>query len=651
LIDNIDKHLLRHLSKKYPNVKAAAEEIVNLNAILALPKGTEHFLSDLHGEHEAFIHFLKSASGVIRTRIDEVFGPDLTLQEREELAALIYNAQAEIKRRKRTEPNLDKWYKDSILRLVLICKSVSAKYTRSKVKRLLSKDFAYILDELLHSNDEANKGNYYGQIITTIVECGVAEDFIIQITDAISTLAVDKLHIIGDIWDRGAHPDYIMDFLLKFHDVDFQWGNHDIVWMGAATGNWACITNVLRMNISYNNFDMLEIGYGINLRPLASMAEKVYGDDPCEYFMPKIIEENKYDPVEAQLAAKMNKAIAICQFKVEGQRIMAHPEYGLENRLLLDKIDYEKGTIMLRDGEFPLRDSYFPTIDPADPYRLTEEEEAVLDALEASFLQSEKLQAHIRFLYSHGAMYTVMNGNLMYHGCIPMDEDGNFVECTVNGVTKSGKAYLDYLDDQVRKAYFEPDKSEETGRSGDLMWYLWLGAKSPLFGKDQMTTFERCFVSDKKTHKEHTVPYYKLRDREDICDKILKEFGLDQKHSLILNGHVPVKIKDGESPVKGGGKLIVIDGGMSKAYQKQTGIAGYTFIFNSRYMALSEHKPYSPLQEDGTQVFNSPVVRTVQTLEKRMFVRDTDQGEILKREVEELQALVKAYRTGAIKES
>ena len=646
----VDQHLLRHLSKKYPNVKAATEEIVNLSAILSLPKGTEYFLSDLHGEHEAFIHMLKSASGVIRAKIEEIFGPDLTRDERDELAALIYNAEAEIKRRKKSEPDFDKWCKMSIFRMVLICKSVSHKYTRSKVRRRLPKEYAYILDELLHTEDDANKGNYYGQIIATIVECGIAEDFIISFADVISSLAVDNLHIIGDIWDRGSHPDAIMDYLMGYHDVDFQWGNHDIVWMGAATGNWACITNVLRMNISYNNFDMLEIGYGINLRPLAIMAEKVYGDDPCEYFMPKRLEENKYDPIDDKLAAKMNKAIAICQFKVEGQRIMAHPEYGLENRLLLDKIDFEKGTIMLRDGEFPLRDTSFPTVDPSDPYALTEDEKNVLQALEASFLQSEKLQAHIKFIYSHGALYTIANGNLMYHGCIPMDEDGNFEKCTVNGVTASGREYMDYLDSEVRKAYVSPDESEETGRSGDLMWYLWLSSKSPLFGKDQMTTFERCFVADKKTHKEHTVPYYKLINRKDICEKILVEFGLDPQHSIILNGHVPVKIKDGESPVKGGGKLIVIDGGMSKAYQKQTGIAGYTFIFNSRYMALSEHKPYSPLKEDGTQEFHTPVIRTVRTLEKRMLVRDTDLGEVLEREAEELKELVKAYRTGKLKE-
>lgn len=646
----VDRNLLKHLAKKYPNVKSATEEIVNLSAILSLPKGTEYFFSDLHGEHEAFIHMMKSASGVIRSKIEEIFGPDLTRDERDALASLVYNAEAEIKRRKKTDIDFDKWCKESILQLVLICKSVSTKYTRSKVRKRLPKEYAYIIDELLHADDEENKGNYYGQIINSIVECGVAEEFIEEMTNVISSLAVDRLHIIGDIWDRGAHPDMIMDFLMNYHDVDFQWGNHDIVWMGAATGNWACITNVLRMNISYNNFDMLEIGYGINLRPLAIMAENIYGDDDCKFFKPKRLDENKFDPVDDLLAARMNKAIAICQFKVEGQRIMAHPEYGLENRLLLDKIDFEKGTVKLRDGEYPLRDTNFPTIDPENPYELTSEEKDVLKALEASFLQSEKLQTHIKFLYSHGALYTVINGNLLYHGCIPLDENGQFEKCVVNGVTTSGKAYMDYLDDQVRKAYFNPSESEETGRSGDLMWYLWLGSKSPLFGKDQMTTFERCFVEDKATHKEYTVPYYRYINEKKTCEMILEEFGLDPENSHILNGHVPVKIKDGESPVKGEGKLFIIDGGMSKAYQKQTGIAGYTFIFNSRFMALAEHKPYSPLQEDGTQVFHTPVIRTVKTLEKRMLVKDTDQGRELEREADELRELVKAYRTGEMKE-
>lgn len=644
----IDANLLKHLCKKYPNVKSATEEIVNLSAILSLPKGTEYFLSDLHGEHEAFVHMLKSASGVIRNKIDSEFGEDLSSAERDRVASLIYNAEAEIKRVKASDIDFERWCKESIMRLVIICKSVSHKYTRSKVRKRLPKEYAYIMDELLHSYDEDNKGNYFGQIIATIVECGIAEDFITDMADVITNLAVDRVHIIGDIWDRGAHPDRIMDYLMNFHDVDFQWGNHDVVWMGAATGNWACITNVLRMNISYNNFDMLEIGYGINLRPLATMAEKVYADDPCEFFVPKRIEENKYDPIDDRLAAKMNKAISIMQFKVEGQKILEHPDYELDNRRLLDKIDYEKGTIEIKGETYELRDKNFPTIDPADPYKLTEEEINTLTALEASFVQSEKLQKHIRFIYSHGALYKIINGNLLFHGCIPMDEKGNFIKCTLNGETHSGLAYMDYLDAQVRKAFFNPDKPE--GKDADLMWYLWLGSKSPLFGKDQMTTFERCFIADKKTHKEHTVPYYSLINRKDICEKILKEFGCVWPTSIILNGHVPVKIKDGESPVKGGGKLFIIDGGISKAYQKTTGIAGYTFIFNSRFMALSEHKPYSPLQEDGTQEFHSPLIRTVQTLPKRMLVRDTDQAEDLEREVDELKALVAAYRNGEFKE-
>ncbi len=646
----VDTNLLKLLSKKYPDIQSATEEIVNLSAILSLPKGTEYFLSDLHGEYEAFAHMLKSASGVIKEKIDYIFGPDLTSEEREDLAALVYNAEAEISRRKKSERDFDKWCKESIMRLTLILKSVTDKYTQSKVHKRLPKQYAYIIDELLHADAKSNMGDYYSQILKTLVEFDQAEDFIIEMTNVISRLAVDRLHIIGDIWDRGAHPDKIMDFLMDYHDVDFQWGNHDILWMGAATGNWACITNVLRNNIKYNNFDMMEVGYGINLRPLASMAEKIYGDDPCECFRMKRIEENEYDPVDDALAAKMNKAITICQFKVEGQRIMAHPEYNLDHRLLLDKIDYEKGTIKLRDGVFPLMDTNFPTIDPEDPYRLTEDEEQMLNAIEASFVQNDKLQSHIRFMFTYGSLYKVVNGNLLFHGCIPMDEEGNFIDCTVNGHTARGKAYLDYLDAQVRYAYFNPDESEETGRNGDLMWFLWLSKSSPLFGKDQMTTLERCLVADKRTHKEYTVPYYKLINRKDICEKILLEFGLDPETSIILNGHVPVKIKDGESPVKGGGKLFVIDGGMSKAYQKTTGIAGYTFFINSKYMALAEHKPYSPLKPDGTQEFHSPNITIVRNMKKRMLVGDTDLGEELKREREELIELVKAYRNGTMKE-
>lgn len=645
-----EKKYLELLSKEYPNIQKATTEIINLQAILSLPKGTEYFLSDLHGEHEAFIHMVKSASGVIHSKIEETFGRRLTETERDRLAALIYDAEGELERAKRREADYKEWCRVSIYRLIEICKSVSTKYTRSKVRKRLPKGSAYILDELLHADDEANRAHYYGEIINSIIDTEVAETFIKELSDTISRLAVDRLHIIGDVYDRGAHPDYIMEYLMDFHDVDFQWGNHDIVWMGAATGNWACITNVIRMNISYNNFDMLEIGYGINLRPLAVFASKTYANDPCEKFMPHILDKNRFDPVDEQLAAKMHKAIAIIQHKVEGQRIMAHPEYDMQHRLILDKIDLKEGTVTVKSGTYPLIDTNFPTVNAEDPYALTDEENALMNTLEASFLESEKLQKHVRFLYSNGAMYKASNGNLLYHGCIPMTEDGEFEEVTINGNRLSGKAYLDYLDAEVRKAYFNPLASEEIGRSGDIMWYLWLGAKSPLFGKDQMTTFERSFIADKKAHKEYTVPYYKLINERKHCESILKEFGLDPETSHILNGHVPVKIKDGESPIKGDGKLFIIDGGISKAYQKKTGIAGYTFIYNSRFMALAEHKKYTPKQDDGSQVFHTPNIRIVNNLPVRQTVRMSDIGKELEAQVDDLKQLVRAYKTGVIEE-
>lgn len=645
-----DLKYLNRLSRDYPNIKAASAEIINLKAILALPKGTEYFLSDLHGEHEAFIHMLKSASGTIKMKIDEHYGSVLSEKDRDDLAALIYNAEAEIARRKKSEVDFDDWCATAIYRLITICKSVSAKYTRSRVRQRLPKYMDYSVDELLHADDDANRAYYYSEIINSIVECGLAEAYIIELTESISRLAVDKLHIIGDIFDRGAHPDAIMDFLMNYHDVDFQWGNHDIVWMGAATGNWACISNLLRMNISYNNFDMLEVGYGINLRPLATFAEKVYGDDPCEFFRPHMLDRNEFDPVPEDLAAKMHKAIAVCQFKIEGQRIKNHPEYKLEKRLLLEKIDIEEGTVEIEGVKWPMRDTNLPTFDPSNPYELTEEEQEVMRSLSASFVNSEKLQNHIKFLYSHGALYTRINGNLLYHGCIPMNEDGEFQEVDLGSAKLKGKALMDYLDDQVRKAYYNPARSDETGYPGDLMWYLWLGGDSPLFGKEKMTTFERLFIADKTTHKEFTRPYYKLINKRETCEKIIREFDLDPANAKILNGHVPVKIKDGESPIKGGGLLYVIDGGISKAYQKQTGIAGYTFIFNSRFMALAEHKPFSPLKEDGSQEFHSPVMMTVETMPERLLILDTDQGAQLVEKVEDLKNLVEAFKHGEIKE-
>lgn len=645
-----EKKYLELLAKEYPNIQKATAEIINLRAILSLPKGTEYFLSDLHGEHEAFIHMIKSASGIIRSKIDETFERRLTETERDRLGALIYDAASELERAKKREQDYEEWCKVSIYRLIEVCKSVSTKYTRSKVRKRLPKDSAYILDELLHADDEANRAHYYSEIINSMVEFDAAETLILQLSDTISRLAVDRLHIIGDIFDRGPHPDYIMEYLMDFHDVDFQWGNHDIVWMGAATGNWACITNVIRMNISYNNFDMLEIGYGINLRPLAVFAAKTYGDDPCTKFMPHILDKNTFDPVDENLAAKMHKAIAIIQHKVEGQRIKSHPEYNMQHRLLLDKIDRKARTLEIKGEIYQLLDTNFPTVNPDNPYELTAEENALMNTLEASFLESEKLQKHVRFLYSNGAMYKCVNGNLLYHGCIPMTASGEFEEVTINGQKLSGKKYMDYLDEEVRKAYFNPLAAEETGRAGDIMWYLWLGAKSPLFGKDQMTTFERSFIADKKVHKEYTVPYYSLIKEKENCEKILAEFGLNPETSHILNGHVPVKIKDGESPIKGEGKLFIIDGGISKAYQKQTGIAGYTFIYNSRFMALAEHQKYTPKEADGTQTFHEPIIRIVENLPVRQTVKMSDIGGELQNQLEDLKMLVRAYKTGEIKE-
>ena len=647
----IERHYLELLSKNFKNIREASTEIVNLRAILSLPKGTEYFLSDLHGENKAFIHMVKSASGVIRSKVEELFGKTLSEDERYRLAALVYDAEGEMERVKKIDGiDFDEWCRISIYRLIEVCKSVSSKYTRSKVRKRMFKNSEYILDELLHADDEANKAHYYSEIIKSLLECGVAQEFIIELTETISRLAVDRLHIIGDVYDRGAHPELIMDYLMSFHDVDFQWGNHDIVWMGAAAGNLACIANAIRVNVSYNNFDMLEIGYGINLRPLSMFANEVYKDDSCENFAPHLLERNKYDPVDPALAARMHKAMAVIQFKVEGRLIKNHPEYEMEKRLLLDKINFEQATVAVSGKTYKLSDDNLPTIDPKDPYALTEGEKNLLATLRASFLQSERLQRHIRFLYSHGAMYKCVNNNLMYHGSLPMTPEGEFEKCAITGRALSGKAYLDDLDKHVRKGYFERDLRDETGASGDIMWYLWCGKMSPLFGKDQMTTFERCFIEDKASHKERTVPYYKLVNDRSVCGKILGEFGLDPEYSHIINGHVPVKIKDGESPIKGDGLLYVIDGGMSKGYQKKTGIAGYTLISNSRFMALAEHKPYKPRNEDGTQDFVHPKLEIVEYMKKRVTVEDTDIGDVLKMQIEELTALVAAFRNGTIKE-
>ncbi|MBQ0017666.1 MAG: fructose-1,6-bisphosphatase [Clostridiales bacterium] len=643
-----DIQYLKLLAEKYPNRKAVRTEIINLRAILALPKATEFVLSDIHGEYDAFQHFVRSGSGMIRMRIDEVYADTLTEQECDDLASLIYNPRAEMARRHKNEENYDKWCAKAIVRLIRICRVVTNKYTRSKVKKRLPKASAYILDELLFTDDVEDRHKYYDEIIESIIEYESADDFIADLSDVISNLMVDRLHIIGDIYDRGPKPHVVMDYLMANRGIDIQWGNHDILWMGAASGNRSCIANAVRINVRYNNFDMLEVGYGINLRPLSSLAQKIYADDPCEYFYPNVLETNKYDPIPEAHAAKMHKMISVIQFKCEGQEIMRHPEYHLDHRMMLDKIDYEAGTIELYGKTYELRDKSFPTIDPKHPYRLTKQEEEVMVALEASFLKSEKLQSHIDYMLSHGSLYTISNGNLFYHGCIPFNDEGELKEVEMYGERYSGRKYLDKLDSMVRQARHVHD--EDGGDAAAIMWYLWLAENSPLFGKDKMTTFERYFIEDRKTHKENAAKYYKLIDQESVAEKILTNFGLKTEVGKILNGHVPVKIKDGETPIKGGGKIFIIDGGISKAYRKTTGIAGYTAILTSKHMYLAEHKPYEPLKEDGTQVFSRPVMHLIETQPTRLRISDTDNGAELFLQIKELEELNDAFKRGYIKE-
>ena len=640
-----DLAYLKLLAKEYPSLKAASSEIINLIAICGLPKGTEYFFSDLHGEYEAFIYLLRSASGIIREKIRATYGYIIPEEEQMELANLIYYPDRNLNKIIQQGRGTEDWQRITVNRLVQICKEVSSKYTRSKVRKKMPREFGYVIDELLHVdyNDE-NKRVYYEEIIRSIIDTGIADKFIVALCELIQNLAIDSLHIIGDIFDRGPRADIIMNELMHFHDVDIQWGNHDISWMGAATGNPACVCNVLRIAISYNSFDVLEDGYGINLRPLSMFASKVYRDDPCSQFTPKILDENIYDAVDPGLAAKMHKAIAVIQFKVEGQIIKRHPGYKMDDRILLEAVDYSRGVVTIEGTEYPMLDTMFPTIDPKHPLRLTKEEDELLHTLIMSFRHSGLLHKHIRFLYTNGALYQCHNGNLLYHGCIPMRPDGSFEGMICNGEELTGRALMDYIGEQIHKAYFLSEDDPEKNGARDFMWYLWCGAKSPVFGKDKMTTFEHYFVADKATHRERLNPYYKLSQQEDVCDRILQEFGLYGEDSHIINGHVPVKIKDGEMPVKANGKLFVIDGGLSKAYQKYTGIAGYTLIYNSHHLALAEHKPFNPEQE------NTPRVAIVEKMKNRIMVSDTDKGKELMAQIEDLKELSAAYRRGDIKE-
>ncbi|MCR5747593.1 MAG: fructose-1,6-bisphosphatase [Lachnospiraceae bacterium] len=643
-----DIDYLKMMSRQFPNIRLASAEIINLKAICQLPKGTEYFFSDLHGEYESFIHLLRSSSGVTRNKINAAFGDLMPESEQLALADLIYYPERVLRDMRVAGTLTAEWQRITINRLLKIAREVSGKYTRSKVRKKLPKEYAYALDELLHSDEhDDNKTLYFKEFMNSIIEVDIGEDFIMYLCRLIQSLTIDHLHIIGDIFDRGPRADIIMDELINFHDVDIQWGNHDISWIGAAAGNKACIATVLRIATSYNSFDVIEDGYGINLRPLSMFAAEVYADDPCEFFYPHMLDRNIYDSVNPDLAAKMCKAISVIEFKIEGQMIKAHPEYMLDERLLLDKINYEDHTITIKGKEYSLKDCNFPTVDPSDPYKLTAEEEKLMETITLSFTHSERLDRHVRFLFSNGSVYKIYNGNLLYHGCIPMNTDGSFKALMTPDGMFSGKELMDYVEKKAIDAYFldEREAPDKKKSAVDFMWYLWCGPVSPLFGKDRLTSFEHVFLKDEKELlKENYNPYYSFSTTEKGATNILKEFGLEGENCHIINGHVPVKVKKGESPVKAGGKLFIIDGGLSKAYQETTGIAGYTLIFNSHYLFLAAHKPFSATD-------NTPELQVVHQFKERMLVGDTDIGRELKKEADALKALIEAYETGLLKEN
>lgn len=649
-MESRDLRYLKSLSRQYPTVAAAATEIINLQAILSLPKGTEHFITDIHGEKEQFEHVLRNGSGAIRRKIEEEFGNAISAAEKKSIATLIYYPEQKMEQVLKTEENIEDWYKVTLYRLICIAKGASSKYTRSKVRKALPKNFAYVIEELLTGRpDLSDQEAYYNEIIHSVIGTGRATELIIAFCNLIRRLVVDHLHVVGDIFDRGPYPNLIMDTLMAHHSVDIQWGNHDISWMGAAAGNPACICNVLRISAKYGNLNLLEDGYGINLVPLARFAMNCYANDPCTCFKLDY-REDEYDVRDALLDEKMHKALAIMQFKIEGQLILEHPEFGMEKRLLLDKMDLQQGTVTVEGVSYPLRDTNFPTIDKENPYALSAEEVQVMERLTQAFLNCEKLQRHVRFLFTKGSLYKVYNGNLLYHGCVPLNEDGTFTSVNVYGKEYAGKALYDVLESYARKGYYAVDPVEKK-KGQDMLWFIWENQNSPVFGKDKMTTFERYFIADKSTHVEPKNPYYRLLENEEVVNRILEEFGLSGTEAHIINGHIPVEAKNGESPVKCNGKLLIIDGGFSKAYQPKTGIAGYTLIYNSYGLLLAAHEPFESVEkaiQDGSDIVSHTIL--VQHVVRRKTVADTDIGKELKASVSDLEALLAAYREGTLVE-
>ncbi len=645
---------LQLLAKSFPSIAAASTEIINLEAILNLPKGTEHFVTDIHGEYDAFDYVLRSASGVIQQKIDAVFGDELSADDKRTLSALISYPEAKLRAIKADNSDLDEWYKVTLIRMIAVLTRVASRYTRSKVRKALPKYYAYIIEELMHETRGTfiSKHNYLKAIVDTIVSTGRASHFITAIADVTRDLVIDQLHIIGDIFDRGSGAHRIMDMLCSYRDFDIQWGNHDVVWMGAATGSAACVANVVRNSLKYASMTTLEDGYGINLLPLATFAMQTYADDPCTLFIPVKTDDTPVEDLpQMDLLSQMHKAIAIIQFKIEAAVIARHPEFHMEHRNLLDKIDFKRGVINIDGKEYKLLDTNFPTVDPANPYKLTPAEQNVIDRLTHSFCNSKALARHVDCLFEHGSLYLVHNNNLLYHGSVPLNEDGTLASMNIQGVDYKGRELFDTIDKYVRTAYYASDDDPLKQYGQDLFWYLWCGPVSPPFDKKRMATFERYFLAEKETHYEEKGNYYRLKNRRDICEMILREFGITElEHAHIINGHIPVKESSGESPIKADGRLLVIDGGFSKVYHQQTGIAGYTLIFNSHGMRLVRHHPFESIQQSIAQGMDViAATQVVEYSEQQILVRDTDKGRRLMARVEDLRALLQAYRTGLIR--
>lgn len=653
MINNIDREdfeMLKILSKQYPTIASASTEIINLQSILNLPKPTEHFMTDIHGAYEQFTHILKNGSGSVRRKIDEEFGNTLSVKDKKALATLIYYPEEKLEIVLRSEDNIDDWYKITLHRLVQITKRVASKYTRSKVRKALPADFAYVIEELITEKVEVqDKEAYYNEIIHTIIRIGRAYDFIVALANVIQRLVIDHLHIVGDVFDRGPGPHIVMDVLRHYHSIDIQWGNHDVIWMGAAAGHHASIANVLRLSAKYGNLSILEEGYGINLIPLATFAMDTYSKVDCSAF--RIKYPSEYDERSADLETRMHKAAFILQMKLEGQVIKNNPDFNMEDRLLLDKIDYKNKTVTAYGKVYALRDCDFPTVDPEDPYKLSPEEEQLMERLEMAFTKCQLLQKHVKFLFNKGGLYKIYNSNLLYHGCVPLDENGDFKKVNLYGKSYSGRALYDKLDSLARKGYYAPFGSKERKMGMDILWYIWENPSSPVFGKDKMATFEMYLVEDKSAHKENKNPYYKFLNDDRVIDNILKEFGLDSRFSHIINGHVPVEQKKGESPIKCGGKLLIIDGGFSKAYQEKTGIAGYTLVYSSHGMRIVAHEPFESTEDaiiKEKDIVSDSV--SVESSAFRLRVADTDTGYEIRESIARLENLLKAYRDGIITE-